>query len=71
MGNGQAIEADLLVADSSRFVHMLNKCNITLNFLDHALLQWVELGRPLQLKTSFFKDKLLTEKYQQDIQLNY
>ena len=37
MGNGQAIDADLLVADSSRFVHMLNKCKITLHFLDHAL----------------------------------
>jgi len=50
---------------------MLNNCNITLDFLDHVLLQWVELGRPLKLKPNVFKDHLLTEKYQQTIQLNY
>jgi len=67
MGNGQAIESDILIADSSKFVHMLNKCNITLEFLDHAFVQWYELGRPLKLKTNVFKDHLLTEKYQQTI----
>lgn len=37
MGNGQSIEPDLLISDSSKFVHMVNNCHIANEFLDFAL----------------------------------
>lgn len=68
---GNLHNGNVVVTQNSLFLKSINESYITHEIIKEVVLRWREMGRPIQLSPTHFKDRIIGEQFKDALKINY